>query len=145
MLGNSLTEDFYKQKIIGNQMAFSIDTNKYIVNNACYILTGAYLEYLLSFLNSKTIKWYSFITNMNKTGVGDIQIGGQNINLFPIPILSECEKMTFIELVKKIKNETEKNKSTIFIETKIDNLIYETYGFSDEERDFIISFYSKEL
>ena len=101
----SYWEDFYKQKIIwkiiGNQMAFSIDSNEYVVNNACYILTGSYLEYLLSVLNSNVIKWYSYITNMNKTGVGDVQVGGQNVNLFPIPLLSDFEQEPFIKLVEQ--------------------------------------------
>ena len=79
----SYWDDFNKQKIIwkiiGNQMAFAIDSERYIVNNACYILTGTGLKYLLAVLNSKAIKWYSYITNMNKTGVGDVQVGGGKI------------------------------------------------------------------
>jgi hypothetical protein len=138
------TEDFYRQKIIwkiiGNQMAFSIDSNKYIVNNACYILTGLGLEYLLSVLNSKIITWYSFITNMNKTGVGDVQVGGQNINLFPIPLLSEIEQKPFIELVEKTISKKEKNEDTSALETKIENLVYELYGLSEDEIKFIQNF-----
>ncbi|KAA6313051.1 hypothetical protein EZS27_036116 [termite gut metagenome] len=136
-------EDFYKQKIIwkiiGNQMAFSIDSNKYVVNNACYILTGSCLEYLLSVLNSNIIKWYSYITNMNKTGVGDVQVGGQNVNLFPIPLLSDSEQKPFIELVEKILIKKGKKENTAILETKIDNFIYEMYGLSEEEYNFIES------
>ena len=137
------TEDFFRQKIIwkiiGNQMAFSIDSNSYIVNNACYILTGSGLKYLLSVLNSKTITWYSFITNMNKTGVGDVQVGGQNVNLFPIPLLSETEQKPFVDLVEKIIKEKEQNKDTSILEKKIQNLVNELYGFTKKETDFIES------
>jgi adenine-specific DNA-methyltransferase len=119
----SYWDDFFKQKIIwkiiGNQMAFSIDSNKYIVNNACYILTGLGLEYLLSVLNSKIITWYSFITNMNKTGVGDVQVGGQNINLFPIPLLSEIGQKPFIELVEKTISKKRKTKTQVFLKRKL--------------------------
>ena len=136
-------EDFYKQKIIwkiiGNQMAFSIDSNEYVVNNACYILTGSYLEYLLSVLNSNVIKWYSYITNMNKTGVGDVQVGGQNVNLFPIPLLSDFEQEPFIKLVEEMLIKKEKNENTTVLETIIDNLIYAMYGLSEEEIQFISS------
>lgn len=86
-------EDFYKPKIvwkiIGNQMAFAYDKNQFIMNNACYIMTGEHLDYLLSILNSQAILWYSYVTNMNKTGVGDVQVGGQNIITFPIPAYSD--------------------------------------------------------
>ncbi|MDU1892359.1 MAG: TaqI-like C-terminal specificity domain-containing protein [Dysgonomonas sp.] len=139
----SYWEDFYKQKIIwkiiGNQMAFSIDSKEYVVNNACYILTGSCLEYLLSVLNSRIIKWYSYITNMNKTGVGDVQVGGQNVNLFPIPLLSDSEQEPFIKLVKEILIKKEKNENTILLEAKIDNLIYDMYKLSEEEILFISS------
>ena len=49
------TEDFSKPKIvwkiIGNQMAFAYDANNYVMNNACYIMTGDHLDYLLAVLN----------------------------------------------------------------------------------------------
>lgn len=136
-------DDFNKQKIIwkiiGNQMAFSIDSNNYIVNNACYILTGSGLEYLLSVLNSKIITWYSFTTNMNKTGVGDVQVGGQNLNLFPIPLLSEKEQKPFIELVKKIITKKGKNENTIALERNVENLVNDLYQLTSEEADFLRS------
>ena len=51
----SYWEDFYKPKIvwkiIGNQMAFAYDKNQFIMNNACYIMTGEHLDYLLSILD----------------------------------------------------------------------------------------------
>ena len=53
-------EDFYKPKIvwkiIGNQMAFAYDKNQFIMNNACYIMTGEHLDYLLSILNSERFR-----------------------------------------------------------------------------------------
>lgn len=48
-------------------------------------MTGEHLKYILAFLNSSPLIWYSEITNKNKTGVGDAQVGAQNILLFPIP------------------------------------------------------------
>ncbi|MCM1956206.1 hypothetical protein NCY79_10170 [Bacteroides uniformis] len=51
----SYWEDFSKPKIvwkiIGNQMAFAYDANNYVMNNACYIMTGDHLDYLLAVLN----------------------------------------------------------------------------------------------
>jgi hypothetical protein len=139
--GANYREDFSKQKIIwkiiGDQMAFLIDNNKFMVNNACYILTGENLEYLVAVMNSKIIKWYSFLTNMNKTGVGDMQVGAQNVNLFPIPKLSELEQKTITNLVKKIILEKKNNKNISVIESKIENLVYMLYGLTDEEIQFI--------
>ena len=130
-------DDFNKQKIvwkiIGNQMAFAIDYNGYIVNNACYILTGQNLKFLLAVLNSKAIKWYSYITNMNKTGVGDVQVGGQNVNLFPIPNLTDKEQEPFTELIDQILIKKRQDKNILDLEQKIENLVYAMYGIITEE------------
>ena len=74
-----------------------------VLNNACYILTcqDGNLEYLEAVLNSNPILWYSFVTNMNKTGVGDMQVGAQNINILPIPKQPKEENI-ICKLVKEI-------------------------------------------
>ena len=122
-------EDFYKQKIIwkiiGNELAFCIENGNFMINNACYLLTGNHLEYIVAFLNSKPIKWFSLQTNMNKTGVGDMQIGAQNISLFPIPIPKAQYEQEIINLLK------------ISDYQKVEKLINEIYQLSEEEIIFI--------
>ena len=134
-------EDFSKQKIvwkiIGDQMAFFIDTNGFMVNNACYILTGQNLEYLVAIMNSKIIKWYSVLTNMNKTGVGDMQVGAQNVNLFPIPKLSASEQKSCVDIVERILIGKNNNENTTILEVNIEKLVYSFYGLTDEEINFI--------
>lgn len=137
----SYWDDFNRQKIIwkiiGNQMAFAIDSSNYIVNNACYILTGKELEYLLSVLNSKLITWYSLTTNMNKTGVGDVQVGGQNVKLFPIPPISFDKQKPFIELITNIIMKQSANEDTKALEFKNESLVNNLYGLTREEIAFI--------
>ena len=122
-------EDFFKHKIIwkiiGNEIAFSIEKEGLMVNNACYLLTGEHLEYIVAFLNSKPIKWFSIQTNMNKTGVGDMQIGAQNIVIFPIPMPQAKYEKIIIDLFQNKEYQ------------KIEQIIYELYGFSEEEIKFI--------
>ena len=141
----SYWEDFSKPKIvwkiIGNQMAFAYDTNNYVMNNACYIMTGNHLDYLLAVLNSQAITWYSYVTNMNKTGVGDVQVGGQNIATFPIP-LYDANKIELVELAELAKRITNKNINLPFIDSKIESLVSMVYGFTSEETNFLHSFVS---
>ena len=122
-------EDFFKHKIIwkiiGNEIAFSIEKEGLMVNNACYLLTGEHLEYIVAFLNSKPIKWFSIQTNMNKTGVGDMQIGAQNIVIFPIPMPQAKYEKIIIDLFQNKEYQ------------KIEQIIYELYSFSEEEIKFI--------
>ena len=133
-------EDFYKPKIvwkiIGNQMAFAYDKNQFIMNNACYIMTGEHLDYLLSILNSQAILWYSYVTNMNKTGVGDVQVGGQNIITFPIPAYSD-NKNILAKIADCVTNQKISLKS---VDYQIENIISEIFGFTTDERNFLNTF-----
>ena len=125
----SYWEDFSKQKIIwkiiGNELAFCIENGNFMINNACYLLTGNHLEYIVAFLNSKPIKWFSLQTNMNKTGVGDMQVGAQNISLFPIPMPKAQYEQEIINLLK------------ISDYQKVEKLINEIYHLSEEEKTFL--------
>ena len=136
----SYWEDFYKPKIvwkiIGNQMAFAYDKNQFIMNNACYIMTGEHLDYLLSILNSQAILWYSYVTNMNKTGVGDVQVGGQNIITFPIPAYSDNKNI----LAKMADCVTNQKISLKSVDYQIENIISEIFGFTTDERNFLNTF-----
>ena len=127
--GANYWEDFSKQKIIwkiiGNELAFCIENGNFMINNACYLLTGNHLEYIVAFLNSKPIEWFSLQTNMNKTGVGDMQVGAQNISLFPIPIPKAQYEQEIINLLK------------ISDYQKVEKLINEIYQLSEEEIIFI--------
>ena len=133
-------KDFNKPKIIwkiiGNRLGFALENKKMILNNACYILTcsDGGLEYLEAMLNSNAILWYSFVTNMNKTGVGDMQVGAQNINILPIP-KNPHEKQTLCEYVKAIHDNIDQ-----VIMNKIEFLVCKTFGFSEAEQQFLSQF-----
>ena len=128
-------EDFSKPKIIwkiiGSRLAFTMDIEGYIVNNACYLMTGEYLLHVLAFLNSSPLIWYSEITNMNKTGVGDAQVGAQNIILFPIPKQTQKDG-EITAVVNSLLNEySEENVN------RLQNLIYDVFGLTNEESDYL--------
>ena len=132
-------EDFDKPKIIwkiiGNRLGFALEKKRMFLNNACYILTcqDGNLEYLEAVLNSNPILWYSFVTNMNKTGVGDMQVGAQNINILPIPKRPKVENI-ICKLVKEIR------VNDPLVIKQIENIISDIYGFSDEEQNFLSDF-----
>lgn len=110
-----------------------------MLNNACYILTCASdgLEYLVAMLNSNAILWYSFCTNKNKTGVGDMQVGAQNINIIPIP-----QHPTEKEAIGRLVDSFVVNSDQIILE-KIESLVCEAYGLSCEEQQYLAKFASE--
>ena len=117
-------------KIIGSRLAFTIDTNRVMVNNACYILTGERLSHILGFLNSSPLIWYSEITNMNKTGVGDAQVGAQNIMLFPVPAIVNEEIERYVNLLLNDPVNEE-------MKLRLAKLIYAVYDLSEDEISFL--------
>ena len=133
-------EEFNKPKIIwkiiGNRLGFALENKNLILNNACYILTcgDGGLEYLEAMLNSNAILWYSFVTNMNKTGVGDMQVGAQNINILPIPKFPQ-EKQILCEYVNTIHNNIDP-----LIMNKIESLVCKIFGFSKVEQQYLLQF-----
>ncbi len=133
-------DDFNKPKIIwkiiGNRLGFALENKKMVLNNACYILTcrEGGLEYLEAMLNSNAILWYSFVTNMNKTGVGDMQVGLQNINILPVP-KNPKDKQTLCYYVNYLHE-----RKGLNIMNKIECIICNIYGFSTEEQAFLSRF-----
>ena len=129
-------EDFSKPKIIwkiiGSRLAFAIDNNGIMLNNACYLLTGNHLAHILGFLNSSPLIWYSEITNMNKTGVGDAQVGAQNIILFPIPSTINEEVVEIVEQL--LSTPANSNLKRILSER-----VYAIYGLDIEEISYLES------
>ena len=129
-------EDFSKPKviwkIIGSKLAFTLDVNNIMLNNACYLLTGENLLHILGFLNSTPLIWYSEITNMNKTGVGDAQVGAQNIILFPVPC--EIDKGV-VNLVERLLETPGDNQTRNLLSERI----YSIFGLNDDECYFLES------
>lgn len=68
---------------------------------------------------------------MNKTGVGDAQVGAQNIILFPIP--KQTQKDGEITLVVKslLDEYSEENVN------RLQNLICDVFGLTNEESDYL--------
>lgn len=122
-------------KIIGSRLAFAIDDKGYMLNNACYIMTGEHLHWILAFLNSSPLIWYSEITNMNKTGVGDAQVGLQNIILFPIPSWNGKDSQLVENLVKQLTD----TPSDIKLRQKLAEIVYSFFHLDKEEIAYLES------
>ena len=142
--GANYHEEFEKEKIIwkviGNNLNFALENQKITLNNACYILTSntENLKYLVAILNSKIVWHYAYETNMNKTGVGDMQLGAQNLNIIPIPKIDSTNKALsdeIISLVEQILDSKAKDPTTDTkeLESKIDNLVYTLYNLNEDE------------
>ena len=136
----SFFEDFKKPKIVWIELS---DKNKFsICNEEVYLLNSAYFllppkemdeKFLLSVLNSKTIKFY-LKSIANTSGVGTTRWINTYVKDFPIARNPEIE-VQLIELVNEILNIMQKNlkADTSSLEQEIDQIVYDLYGLTEEE------------
>lgn len=135
-LDNNLTVENLKvyqdKKIIWPDIAkyprFSIAEENYFINNTCYMIAGAPLE-IIGFLNSKITSWYvpTIASDLGKS----VRYRKQYIEQIPVP---DYEKNT--KLYNKIKNYIKNNQFD-----KIDEILFEYYGFTKEEINYIQALY----
>ena len=133
--GAKYWDDFNKPKvmwkIIGCNINFCFDENKFICNNAVDIMTGK-RELLLQFvglLNSKLFDWYLKLTT-------EAEVQGGGIQLYVTTLEKTLLKLDFPKSLTDIIYKRTINETT---DSEVDNAIFDAYELSKEERDFILN------
>lgn len=110
----------------------SIVPSGYYLANSCNYLfppDGLEIHALLGILNSKLINWFfrCFSTNSN--------VNGYEIDNLPIPFVDEHIQVKLKELVSIIvaKKYSDIHTETFDEESKIDKIVYQIYGLTEEE------------
>jgi adenine-specific DNA-methyltransferase len=131
-------KDFEKPKLvwkrIGSILRFCYDeSGAYCLDSTC-IATGSKVKFLSAVLNSKMCNKELFRLSP-KTGTGDLIISVQALNPLRIPIPSEGQENEICLMLDKILEVKKQNPSadTHDLENKIDQLVYELYGLTEEE------------
>jgi type II restriction/modification system DNA methylase subunit YeeA len=133
------TDDFSKQKIVWADLArtgnaFTYDNTGAIVLNTCYILTTStndelQVKYLLALLNSKLILFYMNLisSKLDETGWRWFK---QFVEI--LPIADALNNNDFSSIVDDIII-----SQTNSLEDKINQVIFDIYGLTEEEISFI--------
>ena len=135
-------KDFQKPKIVWGEISdhpkFSFDDGQYYVEATSFLMTGSNLEFTLAILNSKVSEWY-FNQISTTTGMGTNRWKKYKIEQLPIATPSETQRKEIETLVTHILEAKKKNRKadTSKEEAKIDQLVYQLYGLSEEEIDII--------
>jgi type I restriction-modification system DNA methylase subunit len=140
--------EFEKEKIVWPMVSTSncsfcvIPPNQYL-NNKCYLITGGNLKFILGILNSST-GWNYF--KSTEAGLGDsFEIRKEGVENFPIPALDTPEKKELAERVEVLVNKILALKKeslgadTAHLESQIDELVFDLYGLTGEERGLILN------
>ena len=137
-------KDFQQSKIIwkriGSVLRFAYDdTGMLCLDSTCFAV-GSDMKYLTGVLNSIILR-KQLLANSPKTGTGDVITSVQALEPLLIPIVTESEKYKIEQLVDKAINIklTNSLNDTSDVETEIDNILFNLYGFSEEEKRYFIN------
>ena len=135
----SYWDDFSKQKIVWGNLCLSsqfafIEDEFFINAPSPMIVPGN--KYLLAVLNSKLGDWYIRNLGVTRNG-GYFEYKPMFVEQLPIPIISDADQAEYSALVDTIYGAKAKGEETNETEAKIDQLVYNLYGLTDEEISFI--------
>jgi len=118
--------------------AFYYDEDSYFPEATSFVMTGECLKYLQALLNSKLI---TFVFKRFYSG-GDLRGGTFRykkifVEKIPIPRIEEIQQKQYEELVDKILADRKKGKDTNCFENEIDELVFDLYGLTEEEKKIV--------
>jgi len=96
------------------------------------------MKYLTGLLNSKLIAFW--LRYMGKMQGSNYQIDKEPLMNIPLKIADENIENKIIDLVDEIIELKKLNKDTQYLEDKIDEMVYDLYELTEEERELIRNF-----
>ena len=133
--GANYLDEFSRPKIIwkrvGSIIRFSYDEEGVLGLDSTCFATGKDISYLCCFLNSSM--GHYLLKDAPRTGTGDLLISVQAVEPLKVPRINGGEER-FDEIVKRAIAGTSNE-----LDNEIDNLIFDLYGLSADEREFIVS------
>ena len=128
----SYWEDFSKPKIMYPNMTkylpFYYDEKGFYQNDKSFMITGAHVSYLAAFLNSSLFK-FCFRDNFPELLGGTRELRKIFFDKIPVKEVSDSINDKFRCKVNEIQSDYTKEQAI-----KIDNLLFDLYNLTDEER-----------
>ena len=131
----SYWDDFNMPKIIypnmTKYMPFVWDTQEYLTNQKCFIITGSSTAFLTAFFNSSLFK-YCFRDSFPELQGGTRELSKIFFDKIPVLQPTKDTEKRFKDLVDDIQREFSKEKAIV-----IDKEIFTLYNLTEEEREQI--------
>ena len=96
------------------------------------------MKYLTGLLNSKLVAFW--LRYMGKMQGSNYQIDKEPLMNIPLKIADENIENKIIDLVDEIMELKKLNKDTQPLEKKIDEMVYDLYGLTKDEKELIRNF-----
>ncbi|GBU23869.1 hypothetical protein R83H12_00488 [Fibrobacteria bacterium R8-3-H12] len=117
-------------------MPFVLDDKQLFPNPKCYIIVGKYIEFLTAFFNSSLFK-YCFRENFPMLLGETRELQKRCFELIPIIKIDDKTNKIFEEKIKIIQQKTEQNQDTHLLDLELDDMIFDLYNLTKEERKTI--------
>lgn len=107
-----------------------------MTNNKCFILTGEHIYFLTAFLNSSLFK-FCFRDNFPELLGGSRELRKIFLEELPVIKIDNDTEEKFKILINKINRFNNEKLDTIDIEKQLDDLIFNLYFLSNEEKESV--------
>jgi len=138
--GANYWEDFSKQKIMYPNMTkflpFYFDSQGFYQNDKSFMIVGKNIAYLTAFLNSSLFK-YCFLDNFPELQGGTRELRKIFFDKIPVLNVNNETNKNFEYKILEIQDCKTKNTNTKIKEIEIDNMIFDLYNLTEEERKTI--------
>jgi type II restriction/modification system DNA methylase subunit YeeA len=136
----SYCEDFFKQKIMYPNMTkflpFYFDNQSFFQNDKSFMIVGENIAYLTAILNSSLFK-YCFSNNFPELQGGTRELRKIFFDKIPILYVDKETNKLFESKIMKIQDLKMQNIETKDKEIEIDNMIFDLYHLTEEEKTII--------
>ena len=133
----SYWDEFSRPKIIwkrvGSIIRFSYDEKGLFGLDSTCFATGNHIQYLCCVLNSSM--GHYLLNGAPRTGTGDLLISVQAVEPVRVPVIDNSDE-AFSLLIKRFIN-----NPSVELDDEIDNVIFDLYGLSPDEREYIVNNY----
>ena len=128
-------EDFSKPKVMYPNMTkyipFYYDTLGFYQNDKSFMITGRHIAFITGFLNSSIFK-FCFLNNFPELQGGTRELRKVFFDKIPVIQVNDETNEQFASLICKMQE-----TASIIVAKQIDQLLFDLYGLTDEERNVI--------
>ncbi len=132
--------NFSKKKIMYPNMTkylpFYLDDKGFMQNDKSFMITGNLLSYLVAFLNSSLFK-YCFKDNFPELLGGTREVRKIFFDKIPVKQVDDSVDEKFNQIITEIQNKKENGLNTLYLEKEVDQMIFDVYDLTDDERNAI--------
>ena len=137
---NNNWDDFSEQKIVwkldASEFNFGIDYDGCAVLDDTCFMVGQHLKFLLGVFNSTMGRY--ILTDLSRLSISESHADAFIVESMPVPVPSGKMESDVISLVNRRVSENNKSdEDQKMTEEKIDRLIFELYGLTEEEILFV--------